>query len=167
MQLYIKLLDNKPIDNPIVRENMLTAYPSVDLENLPHDWAEFVRVAAPKLGPYEVTESFYEWVGDVIKDVWYVYPMSPEEKAAKQDRVKRNYIADGGFSNWLFDEEKCCHVTPVPMPTDGKPYMWVQQGLVWVEMPLERLPEHNRPEYPRDGNTYLYNDSLNNWVRQP
>ena len=166
MQLYIKLLNNKPVDHPIARENMLSAYPSVDLDNLPHDWAEFVRVPPPKIGPYEVVEGVYEWVGDVIKDVWYVYPMSPEEKAVKQDRVKRNYIADGGFSNWIFDEDKCAHVPPVPMPTDGKPYMWVQLGLCWVEMPLTPQPEHNRPEYPRDGNTYLYNDLNNSWVKK-
>jgi hypothetical protein len=166
MQLYIKLQNNKPVDHPFTRENMLSAYPEVDLDNLPESWAEFVRVQPPKVGPYEVVEGFYEWVGDVIKDVWYIYPMSPEEKAAKQDRVKRNYIADGGFSNWLFDEERCCHVPPVPMPTDGKPYMWVQLGLVWVEMPLTPAPEHNRPPYPMDGHTYLYNEANNTWIKQ-
>lgn len=167
MQLYIKLLNNKPVDHPITRENMLSAYPEVDLDNLPEAWAEFVRVLPPaRLGVYQLAEVSYEWVGDVVKDVWNIYPMSPEEKAAKQDRVKRNYLADGGFSNWIFDEEKCAHVPPVPMPTDGKPYVWVQAGLVWVEMPITPQPEHNRPPYPMDGNTYLYNDASNSWIKQ-
>jgi hypothetical protein len=128
MKLYIKLLNSHPVEHPIAAENMVTAYPDVDLNNLPETWAEFVRVPQPKLGVYETAECFYEWDGDVVKDTWYVHPMGSEEKLQKQQRVKNNYILDGGFSNWVFDEERCCHIPPVPMPQDGKTYIWVQQA---------------------------------------
>ena len=167
MQLYIKLLDNKPIDHPITRENMLTAYPTVDLDNLPDSWAEFVRVPPPNIGPYEVKEVFYEWVGDVIKDVWYVYPMSPEEKTATQNRRKQAWIDSGGPANWIFDEEKCCYNPPVPMPQDGKLYMWVQMASQWVEIPAPVVTAHNRPTYPTDGKLYDYNENTNSWVLRP
>lgn len=166
MELYIKLLNGKPVDHPITKENMISAYPQIDLNNLPQDWAKFVRVPRPKLGPYEFTECYYEWVGDVVKDVWYTHQMGEEEKRQKQERVKKSWIEDGGHSNWIFDEEKCVHVPPKPMPQDGKVYIWVQQANQWVAIePLkEQVAPHNRPPYPTDGKLYDYNESTNSWV---
>lgn len=164
MNLYIKLSNNKPIDHPYTEENLRSAYPDVDLENLPPDWAKFIRVQRPKLGPYEVAEVFYEWDGDVIKDTWYVYPMSDEEKKAKQERVKQSWKEDNGPENWIFDEERCVHVPPVPMPTDGKPYIWVQDANAWVERKLnlvEGLP--TPPPYPTDGKNYKFNFDTYKW----
>lgn len=171
MKLYIKLLNNKPVDHPITRENMETAYPEVDLEKLPYDWAEFERVAPPQIGVYEVSEVFYEWDGNVVKDTWYVHEMGPEEKFQKQERVKRNYILDNGFSNWIFDEERCCHVTPIPMPTDGKPYKWIQEAEAWVEIKLPESLFTDRPPYPvtdpADTRNFLWNELTNNWEQMP
>lgn len=166
MELYIKILNNRPVDHPITKENMESAFPEVDLNNLPVNWAKFVRVERPKVGPYEVTECVYEWDGDVIKDTWYIYPMSPEEKAAKQERVKQSWVEDGGFSNWVFDEETCTHKPPVPMPQDGNPYIWVQQANMWVPMALQATPIHNRPPYPTDGKVYNYDEANNRWVER-
>jgi len=103
MRLFIRLLNRKPLDHPILEDNMATAYPNIDLNNLPEDWAEFVRVPCPRLGPYEVAECYYEWDGDVVKDTWYMHQMGPEEKIQKQERVKKNYFSDGGYSNWIFN----------------------------------------------------------------
>jgi hypothetical protein len=173
--LYIKLLNGKPVDHPVTRENIISIYPGFNFDNLPDSWAKFIRVSQPACGPYEVAECFYEWVGDVVKDVWYIYPMSNEEKAAKQDRVKRNYLADGGYTNWVFDDERCVHVPPVPMPQDGKAYTWVQQASAWVEVTLHAfkptvvnpglsntppLP----PPYPTDGKQYRYDEGSNSWI---
>lgn len=167
MKLYIKLLNGRPTDHPIPHENMLTAYPHIDLENLPADWARFERVPKPKLGVYETAECFYEWDGDVVKDVWYVHPMGPEEKAQKQERIKKTWIEDGGFSDWVFDEARCVHVPPVPYPNDGEIYIWIQAAGAWIKPKLETPAADIKPiPYPLDGKDYKF-DSINNcWVEK-
>jgi hypothetical protein len=171
MKLYIKLLNGKPVDHPYVKENMETAYPDVDLDNLPENWAEFVRILCPKLGPYQSAEVAYEWDGDVVKDVWYVHDMSEEEKAQKQQRVKNNWKDDNGFPNWIFDEDKCCHVPPVPMPQDGKGYKWVQEAEVWVEVKIPPSVLSSRPPYPvtdpLDTRKFLWNETTSSWDQMP
>jgi len=162
MNLYIRLLNGKPVDHPVFEYNLKDAYPNIDLDNLPEDWARFVRVSQPKLGPYEKAECQYEWEGDVVKDVWYIHEMSDVEKSQKIAQVKKNYIEDGGFENWVFDEEKCCHVPPVPYPDDGKAYEWVQNANKWVE--IDDTPiTLDIPPYPEDGNIYLLNEETNKW----
>jgi hypothetical protein len=167
MELYIKLLNGKPVDHPITKENMESAYSHVDLDNLPVDWAKFVRVPRPQLGTYDVAEVYYEWVGDVVMDVWYTHTMGEEEKQQKQARVKKSWIEDGGFSNWVFNEETCSHVPPVSMPQDGKLYIWVQEATKWVEIDPPESPWTNRPPYPvtdpSDTRAFLWNETTNSW----
>lgn len=87
MKFYIKLENGQPIHHPHVEENMISAYPTVDLENLPSNWAKFERVEQPEVGFYEVAVCTYEWVGNVVKDVWTARPMTTEERAAKDAEV--------------------------------------------------------------------------------
>jgi hypothetical protein len=165
MELYIKLLNGKPTDHPICKENMETAYPRVDLENLPADWAKFERVAPPNLSVYEVSECFYEWDGDVVKDVWYIHQMSEVEKQQKQERVKKAWKEDGGWENWIFDEETCSHIPPVPRPDSDKPYKWIQEETRWVEMKIDPVIL-DLPPYPNDGKIYLFDESAKQWVEK-
>ena len=152
----------------MLEENIKSAWPEIDLDNLPEWLVPFIRVPRPKIGVYEKTEVRYERVGDVVKDVWYTHQMSPSEKANKIEIVRKNYLTDGGFSNWIFDEETCKHIPPVPMPQDGKPYIWVQQANSWVETILPATPELNsRPAYPvtdpTDFRKFVWNESTNSW----
>jgi hypothetical protein len=172
MNLYIKILDGKIIDHPMLEENIKSAWPEIDLDNLPLWLAPFIRVPPPRIGPYEKTEVRYERVGDVIKDVWYTHQMSPSEKENKIEIFKKNYLLDGGFSDWIFDEATCTHKPPVAMPTDGKPYIWVQAASSWVETKLPVTPELNaRPPYPATGPSdtrkFLWNQSTNSWDQLP
>jgi hypothetical protein len=98
--------------------------------------------------------------------------MSPSEKENKIEIVKKNYLLDGGFSDWIFDEATCTHKPPVAMPTDGKPYIWVQAASSWVETKLPATPELNaRPPYPATGPSdtrkFLWNQSTNSWDQLP
>lgn len=165
MELFIKLLNRHPVEHPIIRENMETSYPDVDLDNLPEDWARFERVTCPRLGTYETAECVYEWDGDVVKDVWYIHEMSEVEKQQKQARIKKSWQEDGGFANWIFDEETCTHKPPVAMPSDGKNYMWIQEATNWVEIKTEPVVL-DLPPYPNDGKIYLYNESSRQWVEK-
>lgn len=165
MELYIKLLNHHPVEHPITRENMETAYPDVDLDDLPENWARFERVTCPRLGTYEAAECVYEWEGDVVKDVWYIHPMGPEEKAQKQERVKKSWVEDGGYSNWIFDEETCTHKPPVPYPSDGEIYIWIQEAEVWIKPKLELAADDIQPvPYPLDGKEYVFDEISNSWI---
>lgn len=90
LELYIQIRDGQPHEHPIFAENFKLAFPLVDVNSLPADrFAKFIRVAAPETGPYEIYEgSSYEWVGDVVKDVHKVRPMTAEERAAKTEEMK-------------------------------------------------------------------------------
>ena len=73
MNLYIRIVDGHPFEHPIVENNFKMAFPKVDVNNLPSDFAHFVRVPKPKPDPgkYIVSaECRYEWVGDEVRDVW-------------------------------------------------------------------------------------------------
>ena len=167
MELYIKVLNGKPEGHPLLKENISTAYPEVDFNNLPVWLAKFVRVPQPKLGPYEKAEVRYEWVGDVISDVWYIHQMSESEKANKIAIVKKTWIEDNCPVDWIFDEARCCHVPPVPFPQDGKEYIWVQQAGNWVEKKPSASPMSSRPPYPvtdpNDTRSFLWNEAKNDW----
>ena len=166
MDFYIRIQNGRPVDHPIAVDNMRSPYPNVDLDNLPNDWAGFVRLPPPsKLGPYEIAECTYEWDGDIVTDVWHRIPMSEDEKRLKQERVQKNWRLDGGPENWIFDEARCCFVPPKPMPQDGKDYIWIQTANNWVEVePV--IIDNNRPPYPTDGKIYDYDEANNRWIER-
>jgi len=133
--LVIKIENNKPIGHPILLENFVQINPGVDLNNLPSDYAWFERVPEPMLGVYEKNLTMtYEFVGNIVKDVWHTEPMTEEEKQQKQARNKEAWIEQQGFPSWTFDEEICWFRPPVPYPDDGKLYRWVEASLNWIEV---------------------------------
>ena len=134
MNLYIQLENGKPVNHPIVEENLRQAFPEMDLNNLPDTFARFERVVPTMLGVYEVSEgATYEWVDGVVKDVHHVRAMTAEEQTAKQDVVKAEWQQNNGFVSWTFNEETCRFEAPVPYPSDGKFYVWDEPTTNWVE----------------------------------
>jgi len=95
MALYIRIKDGQPFGHPFFDWNMQDTVPGIDLNNLPLDWAEFIRVPIPDItiGVYEVAEVSYQWRGDKVYDVWSSRPMTAEEKAAMDEKLK---ITNGG-----------------------------------------------------------------------
>ena len=84
MSYFIRIKNNEAFEHPIVEDNFKQAFPNIDIDNLPDEFARFVRVAPPTLGPYEIwTGATYEWDGDVMKDVHQIRDMTEEEKLAK------------------------------------------------------------------------------------
>lgn len=75
MNLYIRIKDGVPYNHPILESNFKQAFPSVDMDALPPEFAKFTRV--PKPTPDEgkqivSAECRYEWVGNEVHDVWYI-----------------------------------------------------------------------------------------------
>lgn len=134
MELFIQIRDGQAYEHPIMGDNFRQAFPNIDPDNLPPNFARFERVPQPIPNPYEKNYRVqYEWVGSIVKDVWYCDLMTAEEKLAWQNEVKNNWAANG-FASWTFNEETCRFDPPVAYPQDGKRYAWDEQTQSWDEV---------------------------------
>ncbi len=134
MELFIQIKDGKPFEHPILADNFGMAFPHVDQNNLPPEFARFVRVEKPKIGVYEIYAGVnYELVNGVYTDVHRVVPMTSEQIAEKQNFVKQEW-AKNGYPSWVFHEASCNFLPPVRYPCDGKKYEWSEEQKNWVEV---------------------------------
>ena len=136
MKLYIKLQNGQPIDHPMIEENLLQVVPNINLEMLPSDYMEFLRIAKPVIGAYQVYEgTTYEISDGVCKDVHQVRDMTVEEKNQKQTEVQSQWnSAPHSPKSWVFNEELCFFESPLPYPDDGKQYEWNEESVSWSEI---------------------------------
>lgn len=138
MSYFIRIKNNEAFEHPIAEDNFKQAFPDIDIDNLPDEFARFVRVAPPTLGPYEIwTGTTYEWDGDIIKDVHQINNITEEEKLAKQNAVKEAW-PDGpyAYDSWNFSEDTCRFEPPTPYPTtldDPDYYVWNEETTSWVK----------------------------------
>ena len=135
MELFIRIKDGAPFEHPIMADNFSQAFPDVDTENLPAEFAKFVRIAPPKLGVYEKNQTVsYQLVDGVYTDVFTCEQMTVQEIASKQQQVKDSWANINGFASWTFNEQTCAYEPPTPMPTDTtKRYAWDEPTLTWIE----------------------------------
>ena len=75
MELFIRIVDGQPFEHPIFGNNFREAFPDVDTENLPPQFARFVRVAPTPSESEIPTSSSYIWDGDVVTEIWSYAPM--------------------------------------------------------------------------------------------
>jgi len=135
MNLFIRVVDGHAVDHPILDDNFRAAFPNVDVQNLPSEFARFKRVEPPSIGVYEVYEGVtYEPVGDGFTDVHHVRQMTEDEVLSKQAAVKALW-AEHGFLSWVFNAATCSFESPVPYPTDGQFYIWDEGSTSWVKPP--------------------------------
>ena len=134
MELFIRLQNGQPFEHPIFEDNFRQAFPDVDVENLPPEFAQFIRVPQPTIDVYEVYEGVtYERNGNGFTDVHHVRPMTDEEKTAKQNETKLQW-EQHGFASWVFDAALCGFQPPVKYPLDGHPYKWDEAAIAWVKV---------------------------------
>ncbi len=135
MELFIRLKNGQPFEHPILRDNFESAFPDVDLNNLPEWAARFTRLDIPSIGVYQVYEGVsYEWDGANVTDVHHVREMTNEEKLATQQVVKDQWAATSNFASWSFDEQLCQFVPPVAYPDNEKEYVWNESTTSWDEV---------------------------------
>jgi hypothetical protein len=167
-ELYIKMVNGRPVDHPMLRSNIESAFPEVDFDNLP-DWlARFERVQKPRAGIYEIVNGpVYVVDGNIVRDHWILRQMTEDEKLIKQNRVRQSFTADnnGRASTWVFDEEQCCFLPPVPYPADMGAYEWSEPGQTWIPVALPEVPEIiegpggvRRKPYPRTGGQWTWDE---------
>jgi hypothetical protein len=179
MELFIRVKDGQPFEHPIFGDNFCNAFPNVDTNNLPAEFARFVRVAAPAVGPYEKNQTVsYQLVDGAYTDVFTVEQMTAEEIAAKQQAVKDAWAANG-FASWVFNAATCSFNAPTPRPTDVGIYAWDEPSLSWVLTDIPPMSQQKYTSwtahvttglfyppvaYPVDGKNYKWDETTTLWV---
>jgi hypothetical protein len=52
------------------------------------------------------------------------------------DAGRDAFIPPKPFNSWVLNEDTCLWNAPTPMPTEGGPYMWVEDDLNWQVIPM-------------------------------
>jgi len=129
MELYIRVENGHPVNHPILKENLLQAFPGIDLSNNT-EYVQFERVMSPALGPYDKSITHqYAFVNGVYRDVWTPEPMSAAERIQKQNQTKLDW-QEMNLPSWVFNEETCSFDPPVPRP-EGEFYVWNEENQSW------------------------------------
>lgn len=156
--LYIKIVGGVAVDHPILEENLVSAFPGINLDQLPADYARFQKTPQPRFGVYELCEHSYAANSEgVYTDVWTVRPMTDHEKTQQQNLVKSSFIKINGPASWIFDEETCRMIAPVPKPDPVAPtlssvgtvYMWDEATVSWTATEVPMLVEPKSPTPPQ------------------
>jgi len=169
MELYIQIKDGQPFEHPILGDNFRQAFPGVDTNNLPPEFARFVRVAAPTVGLFEVCgECTYELVDGVYTDVHNVRPMTAEEKAARIEQARANLRP-----NWTLNEETLQAIMPARPTVKGEhPYRFDPETNQWLESDVPPFPSWVPSEdglryvapTPRPEGQYRWDEATLSWV---
>lgn len=133
MSLYIKLKNNQPFEHPITEQNLLLAYPDIDLNNLPPYVARFISTTKPSSNLYQVVEESYIIEGNVVTQLWTVRNMTSEEILVIQEQAKLMAV-NKDDSSLVFDPVTCQFVPPISYPDDGKTYEWSSSSSSWLEI---------------------------------
>lgn len=158
MRFFIKLDNGIPFEHPIAEENFIQAFPNIDVDNLPSDFAEFKKEEKPVTGKYEIYDGVtYELVNGICQECHVVHQMSPDEKIAKDELIeakkaawKKGMEADwikrdqaSNFAAFVYDETTGSYQPPFLKPGNDKPYRWSGADNNWREasmMPTEGGP---------------------------
>jgi len=154
MELFIRIQDGATVGHPIMGDNFAQAFPEIDKNNLPPEFARFVRVERPALEFFQIfaqEQPTYELVGDVWTDVWHVRDMTPEEKAEKIRILREAFDSRPQAENWAawaFDESTCTISPPIPRPEPDEAKLaqniftyWCGADNNWKDTPVR--PEGN------------------------
>lgn len=64
----------------------------------------------------------------------------PAPTAEELAQARENAVNAARPASWVWDEEAVSYVAPIPIPTDGYPYLWNEAKSTWTPF----------PGYPRD-----------------
>ena len=92
MELFIKIVDGQPFEHPMLGDNFRQAFPDVDVNNLPPEFARFERVERPVVKYSQIAVGpVYQWVDGIVKDVWVVQELSGDALAEKIQTKTRQF----------------------------------------------------------------------------
>ena len=180
MRLFIRVKDGKAFEHPIMEDNFQEAFPNIDTNNLPSEFAKFIRIAFPNpsLHPYEVyVDTTYEKIDDYYIDVYNFRPMTDEEKTAKlaeeAEQIERIKANPPG-SNWQWNEEKLWW-QPIKIPTTGGPWKIDRVTKDWVPATEPPFPSWTLradgivyippTPFPKDGKPHYWDEATLTWKK--
>lgn len=134
MRCYIRVSDGQVVGNPVVAENMIQAFPGIDLDNLPEGWAPFDRIQQPEdllTSCTQVAVCTYTLSSDDVtwQDTWTAREMTYEERVeAYAEKLSLGIV----FPNMQLNPATLVWEPNTPMPTDGNTYRWKKRTGEWV-----------------------------------
>lgn len=158
MELFIQIRDGKPYEHPIFGDNFREAFPHIDVDNLPPEFARFTRISKPVFAVQDfkvVSDApVYDWVGGVVQDVWSVRDMTEKEKQAVVDsytedaRQLVNYFKAQAITNRDFQTSDAAKAV-------WQEYIDVLEKFVVDDVFNPKVPEP--PKLDSDGNPLSLN----------
>ena len=123
MECIIKIVDGVPFEHPIILDNFVSAYPELDLNNLPPEWAKFERLAEEK--------AIKRAWGDalVAEDRQSLQQYGEEQKALVEEHIKPVWQA------WIDQIKAYTYDDP-----------WPLQNHTWPRMPPAVIIQYPDPE---------------------
>lgn len=130
MRYFIQIKNNTPFEHPILENNFTQAFPNLDMDNLPEEFAEFIRIPQPDMLPFQVCEGCtYERDGVFFKDVHHIRDMTETEKSDKIAEAYSN-LPEG----WSLNEETLqVSFKPPPKPDESGNWIFNFEQKAWVE----------------------------------
>ena len=130
MRYFIRIKNGNPFEHPILEDNFKQAFPDIDIDNLPEEFAEFIRIPQPDITTFQVCEGCtYEREGDSFKDVHSIRDMTETEKSDKIAEAY-SYLPEG----WSLNEETLqVSFKPPPKPDESGNWIFNFKQKAWVE----------------------------------
>jgi hypothetical protein len=75
LELYIQVdTDGNPVNHPILGDNFRSAFPHIDINNLPSNYERFKRNPRPEASGDDIVadQPIYERIDGVLQDVWTI-----------------------------------------------------------------------------------------------
>lgn len=82
----------------------------------------------------------YQWLVDNLGGTWVKTSYNARTNGFRKhfagvgmifDAERDAFIAQQPFKSWIFDEETCDWLVPVPYPKDGLSYTWDEETVSW------------------------------------
>jgi hypothetical protein len=152
MNLYIRIKDGQPVDHPIIEENFIQAFPDIDINNLPPEFARFNRLEMPH--PLNILEHGKQWQKivhsyvknndiDMWEDFWEAVDLTEEEISAAY--VEKNKQVQ----DWIERHKEYAKIIMEDITDEDMPvlqeYMNVLDSLTWTD-PFDAI--RNFPNLP-------------------
>jgi hypothetical protein len=158
MRCFIRIKNGQPFEHPVVESNFRMAFPEIDVDNLPEDWAPFNRMEQPfdlLKGLFQKPVCTYTLSSDGItwQDTWNAEDISDDEK----NKIILHYQNNPPGPNQTFDPATLGW-SPTPIkPADEKTYLWKIDIGEWVVV----------PDKPENGKNLYFDWNAMGWMEMP
>jgi len=171
MNLYIQIKDNQTINHPIFEDNFIQAFPDIDINNLPNEFAKFRRIPVEDCGlsiddpSKKLVITHYRLADDGFwEDVWEIVNKDNEEiqNYEQYQNEKKLYVATVKLENLKFKSQEIY----VSLTDESEKQAWdTYFSIMSFEDPVSH--DITIPKYPikNEDGKYIPNlDENGNWV---